>query len=383
MKTYTPDEFAAYVTELGFPLASGTVRKWCRAGKIGTRIGTRWYLTDNDLPQVSPTIPTPEQHETQEWIKDLSRALQDTRTELESLKAQRGTAQFLPVEVPAQGERVDYEHVPPQQSVTWYDDRYYRVQLEHEVRFLPSVTTILKAAPKPFLDRMRGDLGNNEMDRRMREAADRGTRIHDACGTLALGGVVLYQTPVAPFTVEAINELREKHGRVSLIYQQEEMVHVMRFHRWLEAVKPRISHVELTVFSLENDYAGTLDFIFEIEPGSYEINGSKPLKLGGRYIADLKTGKVISHSYHMQTAAYQRAMEETGLHVDGRLIIHTGAETRSAIPGLATHVRDASTIDDDWQDFLSTQRLWRRENAHSKPKIFDIPTFLNYNNITE
>lgn len=68
------------------------------------------------------------------------------------------------------------------------------------------------------------------------------------------------------------------------------------FHKWLDAHKVVVKQSELKVFSKEYFFAGTTDFVAEID--------------GVLAVGDIKTSSGIYPEMLMQTAAYQHAIEE-------------------------------------------------------------------------
>ncbi len=83
---------------------------------------------------------------------------------------------------------------------------------------------------------------------------------------------------------------------------------VEAFHKWLEAHKVVIKSSERFVFSKEHYYAGTCDFVAEID--------------GVLSVGDIKTSSGIYPEMRMQTAAYQNALqEEKNMKFDVRWIV--------------------------------------------------------------
>lgn len=83
---------------------------------------------------------------------------------------------------------------------------------------------------------------------------------------------------------------------------------VEAFHKWLDAHKVVVKASERLVFSKEHYYAGTCDFVAEID--------------GVLSVGDLKTSKGIYDEYRFQTAAYQHALqEEKSMKFDVRWIV--------------------------------------------------------------
>lgn len=271
------------------------------------------------------------------------------------------------------------------QMIEWFDNHFYKIKYQLDgaadvVEYLPSVTTKLNIIAKPFLAQWRGDIGNREADMRVFESSERGVRIHHAWYTLTTGGVVLYQPFQHPnYTLEEIEQIKEANlGNVAIVKFQDEMYDVYKLSKWLKVVKPTILHSEKIVYSVNNRDAGTVDNIFGIEEGDYEINGKKPIHIPkGIYVVDLKSGKVVDDNAFMQTAVYAACAEEMGLgEINGTLILHTGSSMKTGIEGLATLYRSKEEMGKDYQDYRLAAALWERKNADMKPKVFEFPSLL-------
>lgn len=86
------------------------------------------------------------------------------------------------------------------------------------------------------------------------------------------------------------------------------------FHKWLDAHKVAIKASERLVFSKEFYYAGTCDFVAEVD--------------GVLVVGDIKTSSGIYPEMRMQTAAYQHALEEEkGISFGGRVIVRFDKKT--------------------------------------------------------
>ena len=268
--------------------------------------------------------------------------------------------------------------------VEWFDERFYRLDYEEEgeqkVTYIPSVTTKLGIIAKPFLAHWRGDIGNREADLRVWEAGERGTRIHHSWYTLTTGGAVIYQPYQRPnYTQSEIDLITSEYvGNVAIVRYQDEMYDIWKLERWLEIVNPVFKASELTVYSLEDKDAGTLDNLLEIAEGDYMVNGAKPLHIpGGLYVLDLKSGKFVDYQAFMQTAPYANCVKKMGLGEPiGTLILHTQASTRKGIEGLATILRSKEEMEQDYQDYRLASALWERKNANAKPTIFEFPALI-------
>lgn len=267
----------------------------------------------------------------------------------------------------------------------YFDQHWYKIELDNkEVRYLPSTTTKLQCAPKPFLARWRGDVGNREADLRLFEAGEKGTRIHYAASVLAREGVVIYNPYNHPnYTKEQIEELQLDYaGREIFIFQdQDEMWQVAKFKAWLDEVNPEIVFFDKIVYDLENNEAGTIDFVFKIKSGTYNIAGSKPLTLeAGYYIADLKSSKQLQTEYDCQVADYTKMAANQIINEDeirGGLLIHTNAlKTKKGIEGLTTKFLDMNQIEEDYKLYRHIAAVWERTNPTAHPKMIEFPSLI-------
>jgi hypothetical protein len=93
--------------------------------------------------------------------------------------------------------------------IEWFDEHYYKIILNGETLAFPSPTTILQVTDKSFINKKRGEMGNQSFEEYVSEAQDRGTAVHRACETLATGGIVVYINPQRPNF--SIIELKEKY----------------------------------------------------------------------------------------------------------------------------------------------------------------------------
>ena len=87
-----------------------------------------------------------------------------------------------------------------------------------------------------------------------------------------------------------------KNLPLPLLITDEAKRGVEAFHKWLDAHKVVVKASERLVFSKEHYYAGTCDFVAEID--------------GVLSVGDIKTSSGIYPEMRMQTAAYQNALQE-------------------------------------------------------------------------
>ncbi len=265
--------------------------------------------------------------------------------------------------------------------VEWFNEHWYKVVENEETIFIPSVTTKLGIVDKPNLARWRGDLGNREADLRMYDAGQRGKRIHFALQTLLTGGAVIYNPWNHPlYSTDALAKMEaEFEGNLMVLHTQDEMVQIVKLQRQLKLLDPKILSVEQTVYDLNNLDAGTIDHVYEIKEGDYEIAGRTPLYLkAGIYVGDLKTGNYIDDNVWMQLAAYTVMLElRNNITVQGALVTHTSAKTKTGIAGLTTLFRDRLTlIEKDYKDYRHASALWERDHKEDKPEQYEFPSLI-------
>ena len=122
--------------------------------------------------------------------------------------------------------------------------------------------------------------------------------------------------------------------------------------------KPRL--IETTVYSLEYEFAGTLDVL-----GDHLVEGSDQRFVS---VGDWKTSRYIYLSACMQIAAYRVAALEMGLHTEGPL---NGIILR--LPKLANDpafevrfIPEAELVELYFPAFLACMELWKSEQAYKK-----------------
>jgi len=276
----------------------------------------------------------------------------------------------------------------------WFDDRFYPVlEPDNTIAYYPSVTTILGVAPKPYYARLRGDLGNEEMDRRIAAGADRGSRIHHACYEYSKGGTVLFdQKPWLPRRVwkradieELVKEL-EGDSRLIIIRDQNEFWQVEKWAEWLYRTKARIVSMEMTVMSTEKRYAGTLDYLLEHDGGRFFIAGADALEISqGLNIWDIKSGWP-SETDVLQIAAYYHALKEQApnLPLVGAGIIYTDTAAKKGIEGLTTkYYTDKELERRYFPIFLSHFEVFKYHNPSLKPTVRELEPILSIHRFRE
>jgi hypothetical protein len=209
-------------------------------------------------------------------------------------------------------------------------------------QYVPSVTWILNYYPKGAeFTKWVASQGYEEAEKLKTEAGDKGSIVHNACELLMKNGTI------------KIDELVPDRDGIPRQLTVDEYYCVLTFARWYASAKPVIKGVEMTVRSVKHGYAGTLDILCEIDG-----------KLG---IIDLKTSKSIYASHELQVSALKQAFtEQANLPIEWIAILQVGY----------TRNKDGykfTLINDDFESFLATRRIWERENGDEKPHQRDYP----------
>ena len=270
--------------------------------------------------------------------------------------------------------------------IDWFDDHWYKIHYTDtnkvdQTDYLASVTTKLGAIDKPWLAQYYGTHGSREAKRLTAEAGDRGSRIHHAWYTYTDGGAVVYNPDRHPvYTKEELEEIYKKYNHnVCVLRKQDEMYDIMKLQKMCQILKPELKEAEKIVYSIEDRDAGTMDNLLGIKEGTYEVSGSKPLKLpGGLYPFDLKSGKVIDKGAKMQVSRYGILAEKAGYGtMAGALLGHTGATTRTGIAGFSLIYISREEMLELNQQYLRVAKVWEDQFGTAKPKVIQIPGIIS------
>jgi hypothetical protein len=228
--------------------------------------------------------------------------------------------------------------------ITMLDGRFYFTESGLPI---PSVTTILSAYPKgaAFYEWLKknGEDSDNIRD----EAGRKGSKVHD------------------------LTERYDKGEEVSLMSESGDfevsMAEWGMLEKWVEfraRFNPEILEIEQNIMSEDLGIAGTRD-------------RSLILPKFGRLLVDIKTGTYVGKEAWLQLSAYRAIDRANGLpEYDGVAICHLAAKTKT--DGRAGSVQgkgwqllietDGKVIDEYYDIFCHTQKLWLSENAGLIPR---------------
>lgn len=223
--------------------------------------------------------------------------------------------------------------------VTTTDERWYKRIKDNKEIWIPSTTWICKYYPKG-IEYMKwlAAHGWDEAEAIKEEAGEYGTYAHKGCEILLKGGIVRFDTVVddRPLTTP-------------------EYAAVMSFVEWFKEYKPVVKNVELTIFSPDDRYAGTLDLECEID--------------GESWIVDFKTSSNVWPSHEIQLSAYKHAHNK-----NARIgIVQLGYRYNKKKKWKFTEIEDQFDV------FEAAYRIWQKECAGQQPLQRDYPLELTLN----
>lgn len=274
----------------------------------------------------------------------------------------------------------------------WFDRHYYRAAVgivkgkkivSPEFRNFVSVTTHLGIINKPFFNRWRGDVGNRVADQRTKEAAESGSIVHHACTIYSMGGDVIFNPPFYEkqnFTDKEIQKKKRNKNGCCIIEKQSDMVKVWGYERVLSILKPQILMIEQPLISLIHNNGGTLDYLWKLQAGSYDVGVREPIVIpeSGNWIVDIKTGEE-SIDHKRQLCEYKYMLHEMyGIDAKGVIILHLGvSETTGNIKIKAIVIHNKKEMQEHTDAYLHAKALWESNNENIQPVIFQFPKELS------
>jgi|TARA_Y100000034_G_C6878223_1_gene401985 hypothetical protein len=245
-------------------------------------------------------------------------------------------------------------------QITTPDERWYVKDVKNkdtgipEYSFAPSSTWICEFYPKGLqFYKWLAQKGWDESEAIKEAAGNKGSKVHMAIEKLLLGEEVKMED-------KFLNKGTGEEEELSL----EEYEAIMSFAEWHAEVKPKSIRTEYTVFNDEHGYAGTIDFVCEIE--------------GKLWIIDFKTSASIWPSYELQISSYKHA------YADKVVINNTAFEFDKIQLGILQlgYKRNKykkykfTEVEDQFDLFLGARKVWEKENKNVKPQQKDFPLSL-------
>jgi hypothetical protein len=265
-------------------------------------------------------------------------------------------------------------------QITTSDERWYikeeageNIGDETIKTFVPSVTWIASHYPKGIgYMKWLSQNGWDESQALMKEAGDRGSKVHKAIEELIDGKEL-------KMTDRYYSELTKQEEEFTV----EEWECIMSFHSWFTQVNPEPIACEIVVFDDEVGYAGTVDCICIIRK---DAKIGRQLIKKGIYIIDWKTSQDIWASYEIQISAYKNAIpKEIKEKIWNSLSEEEQKDEEFQEFKLAIlqigYRRNGNgfkfnLIEDQFDLFLSTYKIWEKECGSICPRQIDYPLTL-------
>jgi hypothetical protein len=235
--------------------------------------------------------------------------------------------------------------------ITFLDSRHY---LDEGGKPQPSVTTILDCYPK--------SAGYYQWLKTVGEDAD---NIRDDAGRK--GSMVHKLTEYFDFG----NEIKLLDDKGEPVCSMSEWAMFEKYVDFRKRFSPEIHYIEIDFCSSKLGFGGTLDRVLTIN--------------GKNILMDLKTGNNVYTSHWLQQAAYKKLFEEMlakktamkKVKIDAVGILWLNAKTKTegkkdAIQGVGWQLltKEKDEIEQDWEIFQATHKLWLAENKNLVPKNF-------------
>jgi CRISPR/Cas system-associated exonuclease Cas4 (RecB family) len=244
-------------------------------------------------------------------------------------------------------QRLDFN--PQLKQINFLDRRVYK---RSEGVFYPSVTTILQYMPRnQFFENWLKDVGHNA-DLIASKAAKQGTQVHEAAEALVKGEEVSWM---------------DDYGKAK--YSQLVWEMILRFYEFWTTHKPELISTEEFVFSDKFEYAGTADLLVKMDNETW--------------LLDIKTSKHMHKVYHLQLAAYAKAIEETkGIKVDRTGIVWLKSHTKTisnkkgVYQGKGWQIKIIDSIDKNFDLFKQIYNFYKLDHPTTEPIYNSYPTTL-------
>lgn len=223
------------------------------------------------------------------------------------------------------------------------DERFYRVGEE----YYPSVTTVLSAYPKGkgFEEWLKSVGG--ESSRIVREAAEKGSNVHNAIEQFLLGHELTW-----------IVDGKQQ-------YSLEEWAMICKFLEFYQdyIVPGEQVATETQLFSKEMKLGGTCDMVAKID--------------GETWMIDFKTSNGLYKTHEIQLAAYKEmwdAHNSPEIERYGILWLNAKTRTKRQFQGVGWQLKEYTKEHDyNLELYHHTRALWDCENPNYKPKNLHYP----------
>lgn len=239
-------------------------------------------------------------------------------------------------------------------QITTWDERWYvKTEKDEETQNItqilsyPSSTWISSYYPKGVAYyKWLADKGWDEAEAIKSAAGDRGYRVHQAITKILSGEAI---------SIDSSLENADTGNLEPIALDEYEAV--MSFVEWFKAVNPKVVANEQVLFNERYQFAGTMDFLCEID--------------GETWLIDFKTSQYIWPSYEIQVASYAHTLDTMP---DKMAILQLGYKRNKKSYKL-------TELTDKFELFLAARQIWAHEAGNQKLLQKDYPTELFLPNI--
>lgn len=231
-------------------------------------------------------------------------------------------------------------------NVKQYTSPDFRFYLIDSKIYLPSVTWILDSYPKGIGFQIFLKQNGENSERIKQEAADKGSKIHNAIAKGISGQKI-------KITDKFWNETTNKDEELTF----DEWRAINWFYEWWKESMPQIIANEIVVYDLKIGVAGTVDLVCQIGNDIWLI--------------DIKTGKSIWPSYKLQVAIYEKLYNKK---INKIGILHLGAQNKK-------HYKLHDVTDEREKAlnaFIALKKMWEFEPHPTEPTIEEYPDTINF-----
>jgi len=192
-----------------------------------------------------------------------------------------------------------------------------------------------------------------ESDKILKNAGERGSRVHDAIRQLILGKSVTF----------GVDHFKNEDGGYSPL-TPDEWRFLISWSAWCDEYKPQVLKHETAVYNKKFGYAGTVDFIGTILVKDKRVSA----------LLDWKTSGAIYDEYKLQTAAYAACMKTKPTQEFYTGVVRLGTRHKA---GYEVELYDRTQTLKHFKQFLTTKDTYYFINGKDwKPNVVQIPMSL-------
>ena len=253
-------------------------------------------------------------------------------------------------------------------QITVADERWYVKKVGDVIKEAPSVTWITQYAPmSEGLIRWYGMLGNDRAKLLMKEAGERGSKVHQGIEMLLSGETIEMNSKL-------INPDTTEEEEISL----DEYECLMSFVDFYTLIKSKVKTImlETVIFNDHYNFGGTVDWVFYL---TEDVKIPRQILRKGIYVTDFKTSKSIQLAHQLQISAYGQTISK-----DKRV---QAIAKKLKVKGLKLAVLQIgyrknrlgwkfTPVSNQFQLFLKAKAFWKQDNPNAKPKKKDYPVKL-------